>query len=250
MKAAMTLVTVTFMLNGAPVDLAPPVLYVEPAVELDPGLARQVLVPVREVFEKLGCEVTYEDTGHVRISCPYPRAEGSKTQVTFSPNEQRFMISANQLDLPVSPHMRSGRMYLPMIAVRVITGAVLCWDAQNRTVHCEYHPEQAPPTVTIAELMGDVVRWAHRRVQIIGEFAGYDGDPSFPATSHGPPEDCAWTLRDSTGAVYCSGADMVTPVHPLQSGQLLQLSGVLRFGYGGLPYLSQVEIRQVLAETE
>ena len=147
-----------------------------------------------------------------------------------------------QTTMPFAPEFRDGVLYAPMIAVRVLTGAILRLDAENETVYCDTHWDEEVPTPTIGEILGDIPRWAHRRVHVRAEFVGYEGDASCYATNQGAPAPAAWAVADGTGSIYYTelvflGAMGISQVD-YQPGQPLDLTGVVRLGYGGVPYLS------------
>ncbi len=100
--------------------------------------------------------------------------------------------------------------------------------------------------------MSDLSRWMHRRVSLRAEFIGPGGDPAWPATSIGATAPAAWAVRDDTGAIYCNDVIVIstqftTPVD-FSPGERIEVAGIVRPGWGGIPYLSVAESRSVQSD--
>ncbi|MCK4323727.1 MAG: copper amine oxidase N-terminal domain-containing protein [Armatimonadetes bacterium] len=244
MTAPTTIVVLTFILNGTPVHMMDPVLYIPEG----PAQEQQVLVPVRAVFEELGYIVDWQDahSPHVIITGDWRKLPMAKTRYVgkLFVGENLLRESEYTTALSVAPYVRDGTLYAPLMVVRILTGAEVRWDAQTGTVECEHQGHGEPPLLKVEDILGDTVNWLHRRVRLEGEFLGIEGDPDCPATAQGIPVPGAWVVRDNTGSIYCTNATTglryggMTYIEP---GTFLFMNGVLRDGYGGIPYLAHVQ---------
>lgn len=252
MPVAASLVLLTLVLNGKLVDLPHPIY----AVAADPPSTLQVVVPVRDVFEAMGFVVQVNDdearsvtiTGYVdRL----PRRQLLRIG-TLVPGEPTVTAHEYSAALPSPPTALDGCLYAPLVAVRIIAGCDVRVDIEGKALHCDLVEPEDAPALTIGELMSDLARWMHRRVLVQGEYIGPAGDDAWPATSMGAPAPGAWAVRNDTGAIYCADVLMLgVPyvVDPeLSAGERYEVGGVVRPGWGGVPYLSQAVARSIQSD--
>jgi hypothetical protein len=250
--SAASLVLLTLMLNGKPVDLPHPIFALPEA----PPMGRQVVVPVRDVFEAMGFVVQVNDdeqrsvtiTGYVdRL----PRRQLLRIG-TLVPGEPTVTAHEYSAALPAPPTAVDGCLYVSLVAVRIIAGCDVRVDLESKALRCDLVEPEDAPALTVGELMSDLAHWMHRRVRVRGEYIGTGGDTAWPATSMGAPAPGAWAIRDETGAIYCADILMLGipyPVDPeLSAGERYEVGGVVRPGWGGVPYLSQAEARSIQSD--
>ncbi len=242
--AALTLV---LMLNGNQVDLAKPVL----TMQSDDG-TQHVMVPLREVFEAAGFAVEYRDrkppyiaiTGHVdRL----PRRHLVRRGYVY-PGRPEVRCEEYLARLPFAPRTIEAVTYVPAVVLRIVGGGHVEADLQGLELRWNLTDPASPPALEIGELLADVPRWLHRRVRIEGAVLGPEGDPQHYATAIGAPAPGAWAVTDGTGAICCT--DVIWSEHrpmipdpEVQFAQRVVVEGILRPGWGGLPYLSCAEVR-------
>ncbi|MEA3402825.1 MAG: hypothetical protein U9R79_16415 [Armatimonadota bacterium] len=237
-------VALVLIFNGTEVDLAHPVL----AVQGDLG-TQQVLVPVRNVFEAAGFAVQYRagDDPHVSITGYVDRLPERQLVRHGSVYLRRPQIRCEEYvaTLPAAPERRDDTLYIPAIALRIIAGGELTADLEEKTLRWELPGPEEAPTLEIGELVANLPRWLHQRVRVEGTVVEAEGDPRHPATALGAPAPGAWVVADGTGALYCTDTlwtkrRLVVPDPGVEFAQRVALSGVVRPGWGGVPYLSQV----------
>ncbi len=248
--SAANLVLLTLILNATPVDLPHPI-YALPGAS---ALGCQVVVPVRDVFEAMDFVVQVNADDSVTLTGYVDRLPGRHLLRvgTLVPGEPIVTCHEYSAALPSPPTVHDGCLYASLMAVRTVAGCDTRIDLETKTMHCDLTEPEDAPALTIAELMSDLSRWVHRRVLVRGEYIGPAGDGAWPATSMGAPAPGAWAVRDETGAVYCADVLMLGvpyPVDPeLSAGERYEVGGVVRPGWGGIPYLSQAEARSIQSD--
>ena len=107
----------------------------------------RVLVPVREVFEKMGFDVSWDpDTRMARLMTPYHAR--AYYAVTIPADISFFRTNGRVITTDVPQQLINNRLMLPLRAVAEAVGATATWDAASRTAtivspHCKY-PENYP----------------------------------------------------------------------------------------------------------
>ncbi len=235
-------IVLTLILNGQQPYIAAPIM-----ADTDAQGTQRISVPVRAVFEAAGFVVEYRD-GAIEISGYVDRLPEGRHLVrhgTLSPGRPTVRCDEYVAELPFAARNIDGTLYAPAIVLRIIAGGDLSADLDTGTLRWDLHPPDNPPTLAIGELLADLPRWLHRRVRIEGAVVGHKGDPAHAATSAGAPAPGAWAVADGTGALYCTDVMLSDGLHVqdpgLQFAQRVAVEGVVRPGWGGLPYLSQAE---------
>lgn len=248
--SATGLVLLTLVLNGQPVDLPHPII----AIADVPLAGPLVIVPVRDVFEAMGFVVQVNADASVTVTGyvdRLPRRHLLRVG-TLIPGEPTVTCHEYAAALPSPPTAHGGCLYASLSTLPIITGCALRVDLEGKTLHCDLVEPEDAPALTIAELMSDLLRWMHRRVRVQGEYVGTGGDTAWPATSMGAPAPGAWVIRNDAGAVYCADVLMLGVPYvvdaELSPGERYEVGGVVRPGWGGIPYLSQAEARSIQSD--
>lgn len=248
MTAAIVLMLI---LNGAKVDLPHPI-----TATMDAQGTQQIAVPVREVFEAAGFVVQYHADGRRYVEITgyvdrLPKRHLVRHGILYI-DRPELQVDEYVADLPFTARKIDGTLYAPAISLRIIGGGDVLADLDARTLHWTVYEPDAPPLLEVEEVISDLPRWLHRRVQVQGAFIGAAGDPAHWATALGAPAPGAWAVADETGAIYCTDAPATNGAlyvrHPTVAfAQQVTVAGIVRPGWGGVPYLSAAEI---ITETE
>ncbi|MGI5817571.1 MAG: hypothetical protein ACOX9R_05680 [Armatimonadota bacterium] len=239
---ATTMLMLTLILNGGEPMLSNPIIS-----DVDADGARQIAIPVRDVFEAAGYVVQYWDREqpHVDIighadRLPEGRHLMRKGVIHLDRAEVRSDEHVAALPFPV--RSINGTLYAPAIVMRIIGGGDLRADLDAQTLHWDTYPPERPPVMTVAEIVSDLPRWLHRRVRIEGTFHGSDVSGDGAAATIGAPAPGAWVVADGTGAIHCTDAVWIgwlfTRTPELARDLRVAVEGVVRPGWGGIPYLS------------
>lgn len=232
---------IAVLLNGQPLDLQPPAVQAMVSPAQHRG-AENVMIPVRQVFEKLGWTVaaatrpTFSSIEFTKPGWQY---------VMMRTGETMLRVHEYTTPLPVAMTLHEGHLYVPMTVLRVVTGAHVSYDNATQALSITCEPPDPPPQVKISDITENPTRWLHQRVTINATYVGADGDPCCEATSQGAPAQGAFTFRDDTGAIYCSRCQIIScvvcwgPSSP-PTGEMT-LTGSARLGYGDVPYVSVID---------
>lgn len=235
------LVMLSLILNGTEVSLHAPII-----TGIDDQGTRQIMVPLRETFEASGFVVQYHDreepyveiTGHVdRLRT---RRHLLRQGIVY-PGHPEVRASEYVADLPFPVERVEGTLYAPAILLRIIGGGDLRVDLDAEALHWDTYAPDHPPLLRVKELLAGLPAWMHRRVRVEGTFHG----PDAPSGA-GAPAQGAWAVSDGTGAIYCTDALWIGSLHivrpEVEGGQQIAVEGIVRPGWGGLPYLSNAEL--------
>ncbi len=239
-------IVLTLILNGAEVDLPHPI-----RATVDAQGTEHIAVPVREVFEAAGFVVQYHEDGgrYVEITGyvdRLPRRHLVRHGVLYI-DRPELRVDEYVAELPFPARVIDGTLYAPLISLRIIGGGDVSADLDARTVHWTVYQPDDPPLLEVAEVIADLPRWLHRRVQVQGAYVGAAGDPAHWATALGAPAPGAWAVADETGAIYCTDASARNGALYIRRptvafAQRVTVAGIVRPGWGGVPYLSCAEI--------
>jgi len=119
----------------------------EPVVQ-----GNHLLVPVREVFEHLGFDVTWNNS--LRMA----RLEYDGMVIIIPENTSSFVVNNRIITPDVQQRMIDGRMMMPLRAVTEAVGGTVQWSSGNRVAEVFIHtspvatpiPESTVPTPSIA----------------------------------------------------------------------------------------------------
>ena len=235
-------IVLTLILNGQQPFIAQPIL-----ASTDHRGTR-IEVPVREVFEAAGFTVGYRESGDRTVDISRPaglRAGDRSRHGTLYLDRPAVRCLEYVADLPFPIERIDGTLYAPAIVLRIIAGGDLSADLDAGTLRWDLHPPDDAPAMSIGDLLADLPRWLHRRVRIEGAFVGPQGDPAHTTTGLGAPAPGAWAIADGTGAIYCTDVMVMSTIFVqdpgLEFAQRVAVEGVVRPGWGGVPYLSQAE---------
>lgn len=238
--AAVTAIAVS--LNGAPLELDPPAI----VATFSPWQDRHVMIPVAPFFAELGWQ-----------AAPRARADGTAIDLTDVkggwlrtaawPGQREVKIREYVAQLPVPTVMHNGELYASMLFCKIAAGARLAYDPEAGRLAVQVDLERKAPLVTVAEITADLGKWLHQRVRLKTHYIGAQGDASWPATAQGPPVECALAFRDATGAIYYAECEQMwtrmmclAPFWEDMGGKpedVFSLAGVVRLGYGDVPYI-------------
>ncbi len=244
--AAATLMVLTLVLNGVEVEMPFPIIS-----ELDEYGARQIAIPVRETFEAAGFVVQYharnepyiEITGHIEH---LPRRHRLTRVGQVYPDRAQVRVNEYSSDLPFAPQRLDGRMYAPAIVLRIIGGGDLQVDLGRERIYWDTYPPDDPPLLSVSELVSDLPAWVHRRVRIEGVFNGSDPAGRPASLAGGAPAVATWVVHDESGAIHCTDTTwighLIIRSPEFSPGQQVAVEGIVRVGWGGMPYLSNAEI--------
>ncbi len=235
-------IVLTLILNGQQPFIAKPIM-----AGTDAQGTQRIAVPVRNVFEAAGFVVEYRD-GAVDVTGYADRLPEGRRLVRRGRlflDRPAVRCEEYTADLPFPVETIDGTLYAPAIVLRIIAGGDLSADLDAGTLRWDLHAPDDPPTMSIGGLLADLPRWLHRRVRIEGAFVGSEGDPAHATTSIGAPAPGAWAVADGSGAIYCTDVIVVSRTFVqdpgLEFARRVAVEGVVRPGWGGLPYLSQAE---------
>ena len=240
------MILLTLVLNGTEVSLHAPII-----TAVDDHGARQIMVPLRETFEAAGFVVQYHDgdTPRVEITAHVDRLPARRHLVrhgTAFPGRSEIRAHEYVAALPLPVERIEGTLYAPSIVLRIIGGGDLRIDLDESKLHWDLHAPEQPPVLAVAELLSELPVWFHRRVRCNGTFHGPDAPAALATGTVGAPAPGAWAVSDDTAAIYCTDAIQAGGLHVvrprLDSGQQVAVEGIVRPGWGGLPYLSAAEI--------
>lgn len=240
------MILLTLVLNGAEVSMSEPIVSA-----IDPDGTRQVMVPLRETFEAAGFVVQYHEgeERYVEITGDVDRLGTRRhllRQGIIHPGRAEVRAAEHVAALPLPVERLEGTLYAPAILLRIIAGGDLRVDLDARELRWDLHEPDDPPLLQIGQLLSDLPAWLHRRVRIEGVFHGTDAPAGIDNMNAGSPAPGAWTVSDGTGAIYCTDAfwigRLVINEPEAMIGQAITVEGIVRPGWGGLPYLSGAEL--------
>ncbi|HCA47837.1 MAG TPA: hypothetical protein DEP45_10935 [Armatimonadetes bacterium] len=237
-------IMLTLILNGQQPFIAHPI-----TADTAAGGWQQIAVPVRDVFEAAGFTVRYREWGDRTVDISGYEGEADERRLvqygTLYLDRPEARCQEYLATLPSALESIDGALYAPAIVLRIIGGGDLVADLDAGTLRWDLQ-QGAPPALAMGELMADLPRWLHCRVHVEGTATGPGGEPRRPATSIGPPAPGAWAVADETGAIFCTDVYVAGGLFRAQDlgfepGQRVAVEGVVRTGWGGLPYLSQAK---------
>jgi hypothetical protein len=228
MSAALVIV---FLLNGVQVNLPAPAYM----------LGDTAYVPARAVFEDCGLKVEWDAArGEMHVS-----GAGRDALLVESLNGasiSRPVLAGTRFDLK----WVGDRLYVPVRDVADVVGGRVGWDKANMTVNLITAGQGEAAPADIGAIIADPPKFAGQRVRLRGEFTGWEVDAFGAAVTHGAPVARSdWTMRDGTGALWCSwgsGAHAVAGTVKLLDqvndlGRRMEVVGTVALTAGGWPYL-------------
>ncbi|MFQ6133768.1 MAG: BsuPI-related putative proteinase inhibitor [Armatimonadota bacterium] len=229
--AAVAIITV--FLNGVEVPLTTPAF-------ADQGRA---LVPVREVFERMGAVVKWEGAEkRVRLSARnrwVALPVGGKTAI------------ANGKEVPVAATARfiGDALFVPLRPAATELGAGLAWDPGAKAVFIAFDDPREPVQATIGDIVKKPKDYDGKPVRLRGEYLGWSGSGLDRATSQKPVTRNDWVLRDATGEIYCAAGGAArsdVALQPMSSyGRRLEVVGTVQISRWDFPYIRPQTITAV-----
>ncbi len=120
LKAEDSVDKITVTMNGEAMQFD-----AEPVVENN-----SVLIPMRAIFEALGCDVTYDETdGKKNIT-----ATNAENQITLEIGSDKMYVNGEEKELIAPAKIFSGRTLVPVRAISEALGADVNWSAETKTI--------------------------------------------------------------------------------------------------------------------
>jgi len=226
-------VIISVYLNGVEVPLTTPAFTHQ----------GHALVPVREVFERLGAQVKWEGPEkRVRL------AVGQRWVIV--PLEGKTAIANGQNVAVEEPARFVGEtLFVPLKPTATELGAKLAWEPAASAVFIAFQDQRQPVEATIGAIVKAPNDYAGKPVRLRGEYLGWRGSGLEKATSQGPPVTRSdWLLRDATGEIYCAAGQVQTDVslRPMTSrGRRIEVVGTVQIAQRDFPYLQTQSIAAV-----
>lgn len=94
----------------------------------------RVLVPMRTVFEALGCDVSYNE----EFDGAYVYASKDKELIVHKIGSDSIFVNGDTVPMDVSSEIISGRTLVPLRAVSEALGCDVSWNPEEYSVSVEY----------------------------------------------------------------------------------------------------------------
>ena len=115
---------ITVIVNDEPL-----VCNISPVIKND-----RVLVPMRTIFEALGCDVSYEE----EFDGAYVYASKDKELIVHKIGSDSIFVNGDTVTMDVFSEINSGRTLVPLRAVSEALGCDISWDSERYLVSIEY----------------------------------------------------------------------------------------------------------------